>query len=659
MRTLALVLLAAVALAAEPATAGTPLHWEAGRVSLADALGRLTATGNRIWLTKQVDDATEAHVPAIDGVWWDGVIAVCKAFDLRPDSGEPSDDQLDLPGQPVPVGHGTLVLSRGHPPGLQAVGGLLAAADNDGSVRLWLRAEPRLPRGSLAWARADQPSVSPSRELALEPGDPAEEAPVAARWRPSAPLATEATLHVEVQVAAVSSWNARASLTAGETVRLEADGKAIAAVLLIDPAVTTWEGKVLPERRPLVALSGPSEMMQRAQYHLRQGDSELGSRGSGTRSDQDSTVMYRYLRAAPEGTVDLEIEGRSLQSPLKMQLHLPLPAASSDPTSATEQPTRIVWEAAEKPLNQWLGVLAASGNPVLPEVGVDTSKPLAVAAVRGGFWDALLAVGTAAGLAPAFSVEAPISGGAVRLVDREVLASTASGPLLIEAQRLAGPPGQLALRLRLALEPHLSEDGFATPEFRWASWAVDEQGRHHDVESPTEANPARQQLIVIMNGQRSDAPQSPTVVIQLIAPGARRVELSGLVTLPRLHLWRGSIELVADQPAELLLGDRAVEVTALSSQVRVGNSQVGPGLLLRGLQGVAGVQFSLVTIEGQALEQSRDANRLGGRGTAMAAWLGWCRIPPQGRVTAEIAARAALPPLVLPIRLSVPVPDGL
>jgi hypothetical protein len=70
------------------------------------------------------------------------------------------------------------------------------------------------------------------------------------------------------------------------------------------------------------------------------------------------------------------------------------------------------------------------------------------------------------------------------------------------------------------------------------------------------------------------------------------------------------------------------------------------------------VRVSLTTPDGQPVENTREANRTGG-GPGMRPWLGWCRIPPQGRVSAELVARAALAPLVLPVRLSVPVPDGL
>ncbi len=77
------------------------------------------------------------------------------------------------------------------------------------------------------------------------------------------------------------------------------------------------------------------------------------------------------------------------------------------------------------------------------------------------------------------------------------------------------------------------------------------------------------------------------------------------------------------------------------------------------MHGAASVQFSLTGEDGQSLEGSREANRMGGGQMTMRPWLGWCRVPPQGKMTAEVAVRAAQSPLILPLRLVVPVPDGL
>ncbi len=658
MRLAGLLLLAALMLAGEPAaiTTPTPLRWEAGRVSLAGVLGRLAVGGNKVWLAEGLDDAVEAEVPAVDGAWWDGVVAACLAFGLRPDEGEPADEQLDLPGIPVPIGHGTLVLSRGQPPGMQVAGDLLACAEGGGTVRLWLRAEPRVGRGRLAWGRGDAPILIPDGGAVLAAVESPESLAPAASWRCSVPPPASARLTLAVQTASLARWTARCSLTIGETARPLAGGQAIAAVLVIDPAVTTWEGNTLPERRPLIALSGPSAVLQRAQVRLLQGETELGTRGGGSRSGDTGTVLYRYLRAVPEGAVELEIEGRSQEGPQRLQLNVPLPALARTATAApVEASSPLTWEAGTRPLTQWLALLAASGNPVLPEVGVDTSAAIALPALRGGFWDGVLAIADATGLSPAMPAGGSLSSGAVRLVKRQRLASAVCGPLLLEAQRVDAPPGELALRLHAALEPRLPEDGYAAPEFRWASWARDDQGRMHEIEQGEEAGKA---IRIEMPEAEDVVTTGPVVVVRLAASGARHLEFTGLVTLPRVRQWRCIADLAANEPAEVLLGPRAVELTALTVPTRIGGSQWGPGLLIRGLHGAAGVRFSLTSPDGQPVENTREANRAGG-GPGLRPWLGWCRIPPQGRVSAELVARAALPPLVLPVRLSVPVPDGL
>jgi hypothetical protein len=669
VRLLALVLLTTVLWAAEqPPLVPTPLTWDAGRATLSTTLTRLAIGGNRVWLAAGIDDAVEAELPAVAGTWWDGVIVLCQAFALRPDEGEASDEQLELPGMPVPVGHGTLVLSSGHRPALQAIGGLLACAEADTSVRLWLRAEPRVGRGRLAWARAEAPSIEPGTNLLLEPAESDGNAPPAAVWQPNAALPPDARLVATVQTATVARWTASCQLTVGVTAQAQvrAEGQTISAIVLVDPAVTTWEGHPLPERRPLVAIAGPDALLQRAQFHLRQGETELATRGGGARNnDKGCTMMYRFLRAAPDGAVALTIDGRLVETPLRHELRLALPATRPIETAPLEAPARLAWEAGQRPLSQWLGLLSATGNPVLPEVGVDTTVQITLPTLRGVFWDGVLALSAATGLAPAQSSESALSGSAVRLVRRQLLAATVCGPVLLDAQRVQAQPGVLALRLRAILEPRLSEDAFAAPAFHWATWATDDLGRVHPLTTSTaEAAtdpPGLPGDVVIRRGRReAEAPPAggPLVVVHLAGSGARRLVLSGLLTLPRLRQWRAAADLVINQPSEVLLGPRAVELTALSAPTRIGANQSGPGLLLRGLHGVAAVQFSLTTSEGQVLEHPGEANRMGG-GPLVRPWLGWCRIPGEGRLSAEIVASAALPPLVLPVSLSVPVPDGL
>lgn len=655
MRWTAILLLAALAMAGEPAAAtiATPLRWEAGRASLATALGRLAVGGNRVWLAEDIDDAREAELPAVDGVWWDGIAAVCQAFALRPDEGEPADEQLDLPGMAVPIGHGTLVLSHGQPPGMQVEGALLACAEGSGTVRLWLRAEPRAGRGRLAWGRAGEAVLAPSG-IALEGVESAESAPPAATWRSSAAVPPGSRLSLALQSAVLARWTARGPLTVGETTRLQAGGQTIAAILLVDPAVTTWEGNTLPERRPLVALSAPGTLLQRAQIRLLQGGTELSTRGGGSRSSESGTVLYRYLRAAPEGAIELELDGRSQEGLQSMQLNVPLPPPARSAASApAEASAPLAWEAGTRPLAQWLAQLASTGNPVLPEVGVDTAAPVTLPALRGGFWNGVLAIADASGLSPAMPVAA-LSSGAVRLVKRQRLANAVCGPLLLDVERVDAPPGELALRLRAALEPRLPEDGYAAPTYHWASWASDEQGRMHEIEAKDGMEKA---LRVELPEGDEPVMAGPVVVVRLAGAGARRLELTGLVTLPRVRQWRCTADLAVNEPAEVLLGPRAIELTALAVPTRIGGSQWGPGLLIRGMHGAAGVRFSLATPDGQAVENTREANRTGG-GPGLRPWLGWCRIPPQGRVSAELVARAALAPLVLPVRLSIPVPEG-
>src|SRR5208283_2212263 len=78
---------------------GSRLAWPAGPVALLEAMHRLNAGGNLVMLELGADERRTATMPAFDGAFWDGVLEVCRAFDLTVLPAAPAGDT----GSPVPV----------------------------------------------------------------------------------------------------------------------------------------------------------------------------------------------------------------------------------------------------------------------------------------------------------------------------------------------------------------------------------------------------------------------------------------------------------------------------------------------------------------------------------------------------------------------------
>lgn len=151
----------------------TRVTWDAGRRTLAEALAMLfargpTPAGNPILAELGANVRSTADLPAFSGTWWEAVLVVCRAFDLRllpampMDSG---DDPLPVLVAPVTIGPpraGLPELDRFHASGALLVerlpsGGI--AADR-GKLSLRVRLEPGLADDGLSamvsWNRKAQ-----------------------------------------------------------------------------------------------------------------------------------------------------------------------------------------------------------------------------------------------------------------------------------------------------------------------------------------------------------------------------------------------------------------------------------------------------------------------------------------------------------------------
>ncbi len=172
----------------DPASlAPSRVRWAAGDATLLEALGRLAVDGQAVMLEVGIDGQRRAMLPAVDGTWWEAVVATCRAFALtimppaRTDEGRTAEERI--------VG-GPLSLAAAGPgrPGLgtlQACGPVLVEiqrADLDDSrglgsrgrslqVRCRLRLEPRADPGRIGQSTIAWDSLARVGELALPVGD--------------------------------------------------------------------------------------------------------------------------------------------------------------------------------------------------------------------------------------------------------------------------------------------------------------------------------------------------------------------------------------------------------------------------------------------------------------------------------------------------------
>ncbi len=91
-----------------------PSHvsWPAGKTSLKDALARLEVSGNQVLLQLGADERATRELPAFDGTFWQGVLAVCAAFDMAimPPTAPPVGAQADGTDSPACLAAGPLSL---------------------------------------------------------------------------------------------------------------------------------------------------------------------------------------------------------------------------------------------------------------------------------------------------------------------------------------------------------------------------------------------------------------------------------------------------------------------------------------------------------------------------------------------------------------------
>lgn len=675
------------AAAVQALQAATRIAIPAGRIRLADALDLLKAGGNSVVFADGVDDRAEAELPAIDGAWWEAVRGICTAFSLRFDEGIPGLDRLDGSGDPAPVGHGPLVLSPAPegPPAFAVAGAIAVAAemstprtDNGRQlpVQVWCRAEPRIPRGRLAWARIADPHLVPAagvtvRLQAMGQGDDTRPPTLALLSEPTqADTATLATV-LTVRVGALERWSASCTVTPGAQVQVQAAGRTLDVTLLTEPG-QLWGDLVLPERRPLVGVAGPAGFLASSQLRLRSEGADVPTGGNSVHSTDTRTALYRFPRNLPKGPIEVLIDGSSGVAPVETEVRIAPRARQHVTLPDPEAPSRVSWEAGSAPLGQWIARLAATGNQILPEVGIDTAAQIQLPAFAGTFWDGVIALCSAADLAPAIATDAPVAGGPLRLIrrNRTLLIIAACGPLVVvAAPPEVSPDGSerdVHIRLQMAAEPRFGPDRFSSPTIAWATYAEDQDGRvAMTAASPPEQRDASDgiRMRVVRNGRvviqaaPSEGPAA-SVSVRVPSPATRTLTLAGLAMVQRVRVLHGTCELPVGGAAVAILGTRPVEL----STVTPGNGQPNPdprgssGILARGVAPFETLSIAGTGEDGTALEVLDEPTRMPGFGREAGARMMRCKLPAAGSLAIELTARESRPALSLPLRLTVQLP---
>lgn len=529
--------------------AATPLTLPAGRTSLKEALAALAATGNPTTLATGVDGAVQAEVPAMAGTYWQGVIALCAAFDLVPEPGEGADRSEDSgrfgtrdnEGAPVVPQGGPLVLARRDParprPLLLAAGSLLVevpvllisqrrgtAPERSGDLALGFRFEPRVPTDAVGATLAHWRTVEDGAGRKLEWSE----------TRGGNRGAEQALLHLvhlperlpvialngEVVVQALEPTSISTGLLIGGSARGEVIGQEVTMRLLGDGEATANN-----QKGPGLALSVPTTLLgTRPKVQVTAGGQPLvfnpqGSQWSGGRID----LFYRGPKLG-EGEHRITVSGvaalKQIRLPVQATLQLDgLPTGEPSTTSGLELqiPTRVTWPAGRRKLNEAVKLLAGA-NQVLLELGADERKEADLPAFDGTFWEGVIALcrtydlavlppSQVVGVDPrqvddegeaqaaSYVAGGPLCLGARRAGRRGVESCQASGILLmgvddvalVISQGLDGISRRADIAYRLRLEPRFDASLVGSAAISWTSLAGFHAGHPLVVEENTAA----------------------------------------------------------------------------------------------------------------------------------------------------------------------------
>lgn len=544
--------------------AASPLTLAAGRATLADAVALLAATGNATALAAGTDGAATAELPALTGTYWQGVVALCTAFDLVPEAGEGADRSEDSgrfgtrdnEGAPVIPQGGPLVLARREPtrprPLLLAAGALLvevqtllisqrrgAAPERSGDLALGFRLEPHVPTDAVGATLVRWRNVEDGAQRKLE-------------WSETRGgnrgSAEHALLHLvrlperlpvialggEAVVQALEPTVITAGLVLGASAKAEIIGQEVSMRLLAE-GETTANG----QRGPGLALSVPTTLLgTRPKVLVTAGGQPLtfnpqGSQWSGGRIE----LFYRGPKLG-EGEHRVSVSGVAALKQVRLPLQLALPLEglpAGEPPAAggleLQIPTRLSWPAGRHKLNEAVKLLAGA-NQVLLELGADERKEADLPAFAGTFWEGVIALCRAYDLAvlppsqvvgvdqqtdddgeahaTAFVTGGPLCLGPRRAGRRGVESCQASGILLmgvddvalVTSQGLDGISRRADIAYRLRLEPRFDASLVGSAAVSWTSLAGFHGGQPLVVEESSAVRSDERGMQLVRVGRR-------------------------------------------------------------------------------------------------------------------------------------------------------------
>ncbi len=403
--------------------AATPVSWPAGRRTLGEAVAALAATGNATGLGPGVDASLAGDLAAQSGDYWQGVLAVCTAFDLVLQPGEAMDQSEDSgrygnrdnAGSPLIAQGGAVVFIR-HPdkaphPIYLSSGVMLAEVatlelrQRRGSqpsrsldAALELRFEPHVLPGQVgttlvSWSAAEDAS---GRKLELAEAAPARASVgTAIRITKVPERFTGLQLNGELAAQLLEPVDLGCVLKTGMGARTELLGQAVELRLLGD-----GDSTVGGQKGPGLSVSVPTTVLgARPHVQVMSAGNLLpfslqGSQWSGGRME----LFFRGPKLG-DGDYSVSIKGQAaLQQPhLPLHLvlafdHLPDGEAATSQGFELQIPTHLSWSAGHLAVRDAVKLLAANGNQALLELGVEESRASDLPAFSGTFWEGVLAL---------------------------------------------------------------------------------------------------------------------------------------------------------------------------------------------------------------------------------------------------------------------------
>lgn len=578
-------------------------------MTAAEAIALLAASGNPTQLSDVEDAKRVAELPPLAGDYWQGVLAVCSAFDLTIEPGEGLDQAEDSGRYGNRDNNGTALVTTGGPlflrrrderasrPLYVPCGAALAEvltfdlhhrqganASRTADVRLSLRLEPRvmpLQIGTtlVSWSAIEDPL---GRKLTFN------EVPGGRRSDLSAVHLSEVkedftgcTFQGELLVQTLEPVTLSATLRPGEKARADLLGQEV-SMQLIGEGDTTANG----QRGPGFSLSVPTAVLgTRPKLAVTLGGQPLkfnnqGSHWSGGRIE----LFYRGPKLL-DGAYAATLTGQAALQQVRLPLRVPI-AIARLPTGERplaggldlQVPTRLKWEVGECDVAEAVRRLGGS-NQVLLELGADERKRAMLPAFDGAFWDGVLSVCRAFDLTilpPSQSVQAQdqdgevaptcITGGPLclgpRHGDRPGIGNfQASGILLMALDQLTvvtnhgldGMTRQAELSYRLRLEPRLDASLIGSATINWTSLAGVGDGRPLVVEeAPLDTiqdDESQMQMRVMRVGRRLVRVAANDQQGGTTATG--RVVVSGLASGPVPLALSGQVALVLRRPVRV------------------------------------------------------------------------------------------------------------